>query len=396
MLNDATHSAAQASASLIRVAPFFISSFVWNAALGMTFILIPLYARSLGMSGVQIGSLISLPIVVHIGFSLIGGALADRLGGRNLCIMACAITAIAALCFLAADDFASMLAIQFLMVIARSTFWTGNLALVTLLPGDPGRQMGRFTIATNGGQIAGSTIAGYAVALSGYAAGFAIMAGAGMIALLFTIIYRPAATAARKAGVSAFATYRQLLGSRPILYSMYGAYLSALPIALLFSFYPILLTQQGLHPDLAGLLIALRGIGAIAAGFFLGRFMNDVEHVRLPLLSSLAMAALVALTAVSTQPLVIGVFMFLLGVATAVVTAYVYTLIRHISSQETRGSAMALFNVGFGISLLTTPALMGVMKDHIGIQSAFIIIGGFTLLCSLLLAPLHRWAMRPD
>ena len=52
-------------------APFYSSAFAWNFALGMTQLLIPLYARELGYSGVEIGSLIALPIVVQMVFNLI-------------------------------------------------------------------------------------------------------------------------------------------------------------------------------------------------------------------------------------------------------------------------------------------------------------------------------------
>ena len=52
--------------SFASVAPFYLSSFAWNFALGMTYILIPLYARSLGMSGVQIGTLLALPVILPV------------------------------------------------------------------------------------------------------------------------------------------------------------------------------------------------------------------------------------------------------------------------------------------------------------------------------------------
>src|SRR5882762_8996443 len=64
-------------------APFYSSAFTWNFALGMTQLLIPLYARELGYSGVAIGSLIAFPIIVQMIFNLIGGAWTDRHGGRN-------------------------------------------------------------------------------------------------------------------------------------------------------------------------------------------------------------------------------------------------------------------------------------------------------------------------
>ena len=47
-------------------APFYSSAFTWNFALGMTQLLIPLYARELGYSGVAIGSLIAFPIIVQM------------------------------------------------------------------------------------------------------------------------------------------------------------------------------------------------------------------------------------------------------------------------------------------------------------------------------------------
>src|SRR5256885_14536870 len=80
-------------------APFYSSAFSWNFALGMTQLLIPLYARELGYSGVEIGSLIALPIVVQMIFNLIGGARTDRLGGMNISLAAIVAPAAAGLMF---------------------------------------------------------------------------------------------------------------------------------------------------------------------------------------------------------------------------------------------------------------------------------------------------------
>ena len=41
---------------------FFLSAFAWNFALSMSYLLVPLYALDLGYSGLQIGSLIGLPL----------------------------------------------------------------------------------------------------------------------------------------------------------------------------------------------------------------------------------------------------------------------------------------------------------------------------------------------
>jgi predicted MFS family arabinose efflux permease len=363
----------------------------------MTFILIPLYASSLGMSGVQIGSLLSLPVVLHIAFSLAGGAFTDHLGGKNLSAFSCALTSIASAVFMASNSFIMLLAGQILMVIARSTFWTANLALATQLPGDPGKQMGRFTIATNAGQIAGSTLAGFIIAVSGFGFGFGTMAAAGLAALLMNQMYKNSVTGP-KAGPkhTALGRYRELLGNRAIRFSMLCAYISALPISLMVSFYPILLIEHGLNSEVAGSLLSVRGIGAIAAGFFVGKLVKNVRVLRTPLISSMSVGLSVLLTVTVSPPMLIAVFMFILGAGSAVITTYAHMVIRETSSKEVRGSATALFNVGFGISHLTTPFVIGLLRDLIGIENAFYIVGSFTLLCGLSLIPVHQWAFGKD
>ncbi|HEY6241159.1 MAG TPA: hypothetical protein VIW78_10000, partial [Burkholderiales bacterium] len=100
-------------ASVTRVfAPFFSSAFTWNFALGMTHLLIPLYARELGFSGIAIGSLIALPIVVQMVFNLLGGAWTDRVGGMAISLGAFAATAAAGTMFALSSSFAALFAAQ--------------------------------------------------------------------------------------------------------------------------------------------------------------------------------------------------------------------------------------------------------------------------------------------
>ncbi len=373
------------------VAPFFLSSFVWNLVLGMTFLLVPLYATFLGLSGSEVGTIISLPVVLHIGISLTGGALADRIGGKNLSSWSCAFTVVAALLFIVASSFATLLMAQFFMVIARSTFWIANLSLATQLPGNPARQMGRFTVATNAGQIMGSIFAGVAIKVADFDFGFWAMAAAGLVALLLNQMIR-FGSAARKRTHSAYAVYRQLLAKRPIVFSMACAYVFALPVALSLSFYPILFDFQKIDTSISGLLISTRGIGSIVAGFFVWRLVKTVPMMAPPVGAAIAIGASVLLTAAMTQPLPIGFFMFTLGVGAAILNVYTHMMIRSVTTDDIRGSALALFNVGFGISLLTTPAMMGILTDWIGVDAAFYASGAFTVLCGLLMIPMQRWA----
>jgi MFS family permease len=281
-------------------------------------------------------------------------------------------------------------------VMARAMFWPATWSLASQLAGHTGTQMGRLNSATNGGQIVGTAAAGFILAGAGFRFGFGAMTAAAVAALAFNQMYRNAATVPHATVEPILATYRMLLGKRTIRYGIVCAYISALPLSLSFSFYPILLVEQGFDSDTTGTLISLRAVGAIAAGFVAGSFIKHVRSIGTPLLAATVVGLSVALAAAVSNLALIAVFLFGLGVGSAVMTIYFQMLISSVSSKETRGSAMALGGLGWGISHLITPFVMGVLKDYVGIHAAFYVIGGFALLCGLALVPLQRWAFAED
>ncbi len=377
--------------SIAALAPFFLSSFAWNFALGSTYILVPLYALSLGMTGVQIGALVALPVVLQIILNLVGGAFSDRLGGKNLAMASCVMTVLAALLYMVTASLALMFVAQLMMITARAMFWPATWSMASQLPGPSGVQMGRLNGSTNAGQICGTAGAGFIIVEAGFRAGFAAMAAAGLIALILNQVFRHAVRP-RGAHQPMLATYRMLLKKRSLRYAMVCAYISALPISLSFSFYPILLVEQGFDSDAIGSLISLRAVGAIAAGFIAGHLVKQVRSVGTPLIAAVVTGLSVALAAAFSQGLLIALFMLGLGVGSALMTIYFQMLISMVSTSETRGSAMALAGMGWGVSHLSTPLLIGVFRDWLDIHTAFYIIGGLALLCGLALVPLQRWA----
>lgn len=375
------------------VAPFFFSSFAWNVALGMTFLLIPLYAKALGMSGVEIGSLIALPVILQVFFTLAGGALTDRTGGKSMALAACIMTCLSALIFMVSAGFALMFVAQLLMVLARAIFWPATWSLASELPGEPAKQLGRLNSATNAGQIIGAALAGFVIEKAGFAAGFGVMATASFVALVLNQLYRAAKKVRNANGPSAIATYRKLIKTRLIRYSILCGYIAALPVSLSFSFYPILLVEQGLGPEVTGTLMSLRPLGSVAAGFIAGYLIPHTRGIATPLGSAAAIAIMVAAGAAVTQPELMGLVLFLVGAGAATLIMYVQMLVGQNTAPEVRGSAMGLVNCGWGISLFTTPLVMGILKDAADIRVSFYVIGAFTLLCSLAIIPSRRWVL---
>jgi predicted MFS family arabinose efflux permease len=376
-------------------APFFASSFAWNLGLGMSHILIPLYANYLGYSGVAIGSLVALPVVVQIALNLIGGAWTDRVGGKRLALFASLTMLIGGALFAIASSFELLFAAQLLLVMSRAVFWPATWALGSQLPGERSTQLGRLNSITNGGQIVGTILAGLLIAHFGFRASFwvlALLGGALSFALMST--FAAPARAPHAAHHSMFAAYAKLVRRPSIWFGLMCAYVSALPFSLSFSFYPILLVDQGFDSDEAGWLLALRGVGSVCAGVTAARFVRKVSGRSIPVAIGLVVASTVLFIAAFRHPAPIGTLFFLVGLGSGVMTLYFQLLISELSSAETRGSALALGGLGWGVSHLSTPLIMGALKDAFGIQIAFHALGAIAVVWALMLAPMHAWAFR--
>jgi predicted MFS family arabinose efflux permease len=374
------------------VLPFFFSSFTWNFALGMTYPLVPLYAHQLGMSGVGIGTLVALPVVVQISFNLIGGAYTDQVGGRSLMLASFALTAGAGSAFFFAGGFWLLLLAQLLMVMSRAMYWPASWTLGSEMPGGRSLQMGRLNAITNAGQIAGMAGAGLSLLWFDFGPSFLLLAAMG--ALSFALGYR-VPEKRRNPGRKPrrlFSGYAQLIRLRPIPFAIMCAYISALPFSLSFSFYPILFVEYGYASDATGTMLALRGIGSAMAGLVIARYLDYSAKLAVPLCCAIATALSVGLIATVREAWMIGLLMAAIGLASGIMTLFFQMLISEISSIDNRGSALALGGLGWGLSHFSTPLVMGYLHDHLGILPAFYILGSFAFLWGLCLIPMHRWA----
>jgi DHA1 family multidrug resistance protein-like MFS transporter len=370
---------------------FFLASFTWNYGLGMTWLVVPLYAYSKGLSGAEIGVLFSAPSIAQLAINLIGGAYVDRFGGKRIMLASSVMLAAGAAAMPFVRDFWTLFAAQSVLVLARATFWPANWSIAADLPGGRGVQAGRFNAVTNLGQILGNGSCGFILAFGGFDMSFAVLAAMGLGALA---LGAGNPQRARKAppGQGLFANYRVLMRMPVFYYGAVCAYLSALPFSLSMSFYPLLLKHLGFGAEASGVLLALRAVGGIGAGLIVARFVNTGPGSPWPVIAGAFVA-----TAVGLQPLVshwgaVGAFLFALGVGSSVMTIYFQVTMGEVVGPEMRGSAMALGGLGWGFSHLTTPLVMGFLADRFGIVSGFYALGGLSLGVVAIIASLRRRA----
>jgi MFS family permease len=370
---------------------FFLASLAWNFGLGMTWLAVPLYAYSQGLSNAEIGVLFALPVLAQAPLNLVGGAYTDRIGGRRIMLGSCLATFIAGVWFMFAQGFWMLLAGQVGLILARAAFWPATWAMASELPGARGVQLGRLNAVTNFGQIVGTTLCGFLLAAAGFQPTFGVLAAFGVVALIAAIgtQAQPSKPAPPR---HVLASYLPLLRERIIAYSIMCAYLSALPFSLTMSFYPVLLAQYGYAEGASGVLLALRAVGSIFASLIAARLVRTGPQSLWPVGCGIAVAASVGLLPTVNHVAPIGFWMLVVGAGTAAMTLYFQITIAEASRQEERGSALALGGMGWSISHLTTPLVMGFLADRYGIVVGFYVLGAFALVCAVAIAFLRRWA----
>jgi MFS family permease len=373
---------------------FFLSSLAWNFGLGMTWLSIPLYASSQGLSNAQIGLLISLPVLAQAPLNLLGGAYADHIGGRRIVLGSCGMLALGALWFITAYGFWMLMAGQVMLILSRAAFWPATWAMASELPGARGVQLGRLNAVTNFGQIAGTALCGVLLAVAGFTATFGALAAVGGAAFLAALGTRASAPRQAQAGRHPLQAYGPLLRKPIIRYSMMCAYLSALPFSLSISFYPLLLAHYGYGEETSGVLLGVRALGAIAAGLLAARFVRTGPETLWPVGCGIAVAAAIGLFPAFNNVATMALWMVLVGIGSGAMTLYFQITISEASRAEERGSALALGGMGWSISHLTTPLLMGFIADRYGIVTGFYALGMFALACALVVGLLRRWAFR--
>ena len=318
--------------------------------------------------------------------------LAER-GGRRILLGSCTATIAAGLWFMVAHGFWMLLAGQIVFILARAAFWPATWAMASELPGARGVQLGRLNAVTNFGQIVGTTLCGFLLAAAGFRPTFAALAATGVIALVAGLGTQ--SQPPKEAPPShVLAAYLPLLRERIIAYSIMCAYLSALPFSLSMSFYPVLLAHYGYGEGTSGVLLALRALGSILASLLAARFVRTGPQTLWPVGSGIAVAAAVGLVPTVNHVAPIAFWLLVVGAGTAAMTLYFQITISEASKADERGSALALGGLGWSVSHLTTPLVMGFLADRYGIVTGFYVLGVLALVCALAIACLRHWAFK--
>ena len=368
----------------------FGSVFLWNFGLGVSHIVVPLYASHLGFSLVTIGSLFALPVVLQFVLGLLSGATTDRWGGRLTLVLACAAPLAGALIFSVADSLVMMLAGQMAISIGRGVFWPASQSIAAGLEGERSVQMGRLNASVSMGQITGTAGAGILLALTNFYVVFISFALLNLASLLITLLlpnnHQPHGD--QKRGL--FSAYGPLLRTPRIYYALLCAFICAQPVSLGQSFLPLLFEANGFSPDQIGPTLSLRAVGATAAALLLARLIGSAHGPALAALGACVLGIGLIATAATADVVSAMVIMTFIGISAGLLLLFYQLLVTELSHGGNRGTALAIAGSGWSVSHLVAPFLVGLVADLTTLEQAFMIWGAGIVILGLLMVPLNR------
>lgn len=163
---------------------------LYSMSLGLTNVLIPLYAISLGFTATQIGLIISAQAFVQLAMRLFGGIIADQIGEKKALNVSSFFMAITCLGFVfLSPTLLNLVLIQFIHGGSRSVYWTASQSSASKIdPNRVGTIMGFLSSFVSIGQVAGMIGAGLLAGTMGYPFAFMVSAITSASALALGLI----------------------------------------------------------------------------------------------------------------------------------------------------------------------------------------------------------------
>jgi MFS family permease len=349
------------------------------AGLGMAFPIVPLYARSFGVSLAAVGAFIATYGASRLVFDLVGGALIDRWGERIVTVVGLTVMSGASLVTAWAGTFGAAVA-AWAVGGAGSAVVIGALYsyLLRVAPkAEMARTFGLFYGAFNVGIIAGGPVGGLLAHSAGLRAPFVAYAAAlAAAALLYYLLVGPPPAAPNDTpadGRRSRGPRRGLFASRGFLVACAANLAYLWMIAAVFDTLVPLLARESLGMSAAGIgvLFAVATATELAVLYPAG-ILADRRGRRAVLLPSLAaLAGMVAALGWASSPVALAVLLGVLGLASGSAGVPPGAMLSDVSPPEGSGVAVGVFRFFGDLGLVAGPLVAGTVADVLEFRAAF-------------------------
>src|SRR5680860_229770 len=363
---------------------------LFNFALSLVVLLIPLYGLHLRLSLPTIGLLISIPGFLQLGLRLMAGPLIDNWGEKTGLVVTFFFGATAAIFFILANGFYFLVFAQISMGIARSLFWTSSQSYAGRIPGTQSvHVLGRTTSFVHVGRILGIAVGGILIDFFGYRQAFGSMLFILLLGFLLASML-PALPKKNTTMRNSLQEMPNLIRQKSLQLATIVCFLTATAFVLTEGFYPVWFHGLGFSGTIIGLLMAARGIGSIISTFSFGYLAHLFKEEHLFQLAILLSGLLLLLLPFISSAIVIVPVVVAAGVLTGIGQVLYISMASFYSSEEYRGVALALVGVAWSSAYIVGPIPFSHAADRLGVPTAFLLLGIIYVLIGSIAPTVYR------
>ncbi|MBU2549192.1 MAG: MFS transporter [Proteobacteria bacterium] len=352
----------------------YLAIFTTMLGVGNIVPLLPLYAETLGATGVWLGLIFAVFSLTRSVFSPIAGRLSDSWGRKRFLTIGLFMFWLVSLGYLVADSLVDLAAVRFVQGAAAAFVMPVAFAYVgDIAPREhEGKFVGFFSSALFLGFGLGPLSGGLLMDMAGIQANFVFMSLLCLAAFILVAMFLPADDSRTSAAGPVPQKYSAML-KRPQIWGLFiFRFTGAVARGILFTFLPLIATAQaGMTPGQIGLAVSSNVLIVAALQGPFGRLADRWRRSALVALGSAASAGMMALLAGCHQFSSILFVCILIGAAAALSMPAAMAIVIQEGRTYGQGSVTGFFNLGMSVGLGTGPILAGLAVDHFGLEYAF-------------------------
>jgi MFS family permease len=378
---------------------YILNLAVFTGMLGMGIVIpfLPIYAKTLGATGITIGIFFASFPLAQMLFMPTIGRLSDRHGRKGFIAVGLFCASLLSLWYVYAPGIFYLILGRFVqggvmaLIIPIATAYVGDLAP----PDKRGSYMGIFNLFLMGSFGMGPLMGGWFSDAYGMEASFYCMGGLTALAFVAVLFFLPESHATAHARVRN-SSYRDLLRRPKVQGLAFFRMVNSIQMGLWFSFMPLLATEVlTMNKGQIGTVLAAYMLVSSVVQVPFGRLADRVNRQVLiaigGYLGSLAFAAVFFAQGF--------VHLLLIGGVTGAMGAMAMPAVSAIAADEGHhggmGAIMGVINMAMSAGMMVGPVLAGALTDIVGLRSLFIFSAAVGVMGTLLFAWLtaeHRTA----
>ncbi len=349
----------------------------------MRFPLVPLYARSLGISTVVIGFISSAYFLFAGLFSFPMGMLSDRRGRKPVAAAGLLLLSAGTLLLCVGTTGPQLMAMYVVLGLGMAAFGPPMMSYLSEISprSHLGRSYGWYTTALFAGMSVGPATGGMLAQQMGFRPVFVLSAGCLLVTLAVLVAFLPGAPVPRPGGPRSGEKggFRFLWKNRPyagcLMVTLGGAFSSGL----FFTFVPLLARDRGLSVRQIGIVFLVQALCNALSRIPMGYFSDRAgRRNRFVIAGGLCTALSIFGFGLAQNLAHFLAAAAALGISMGMAFTSVGALIAECVPPFMRGLAMGGYNTGIYFGMMTSAGVMGSVIQSVDFRTAFTLTGATT------------------